>query len=221
MSTGFDDLIDRANRFFTELAANNSRDWFEQRKAYYTGQIRKPAELLAGLLAEDISRLTGVPHAPKLFRIYRDVRFSKDKTPYNPHLHMMWRPDARDAPGWFFGAAPSYLILGTGLMTLQGNALTRYRAHVDRDGAALAAAIEGDAKEVGADISDWGPPPLKRVPKPYAPDHPQADLLRRKALAITAALPPTWRDTGLVDAIGTLATALKPVWSELDRTLAG
>jgi uncharacterized protein (DUF2461 family) len=45
---------------------------------------------MSDLFAEDLARLTGKPHVPKVFRIHRDVRFSKDKTPYNTHLHLMW-----------------------------------------------------------------------------------------------------------------------------------
>ncbi len=99
MSDGFSELIDESNRFFLELKANNTREWFQDRKDFYTAEIKKPAELLADLLAEDLNRLTGVPHKPKLFRIHRDVRFSKDKTPYNAHLHFQWnRPDRDMAP---------------------------------------------------------------------------------------------------------------------------
>jgi uncharacterized protein (DUF2461 family) len=75
--------------------------------------------LLANLLAEDIVRLTGKPHVPKVFRIYRDVRLSKDKSPYDPHLNMLWSRKSDDAaPAWFFGSAPDYLIVGTGVPNL-------------------------------------------------------------------------------------------------------
>lgn len=81
MSDGFAEMIAQANGFFTQLRENNTREFFEAHKATYNSEIKKPAELLADLLAEDLARTTGQAHKPKLFRIHRDVRFSKDKTP--------------------------------------------------------------------------------------------------------------------------------------------
>jgi uncharacterized protein (TIGR02453 family) len=216
MPDGFVELIDTSNAFFADLAQNNTRSWFEPRKAQYIAEIRKPAELLGEILAEDIAHLTGKPHDPKLFRIYRDVRFSKDKTPYNAHLHLMWSRGAATAPVWFFGSAPDYLTVGMGLVGLQGPALARFRTFIDSRGDALKAAMDGAAQSAGAAISDWGPAPLKNVPKPYDPDHPHADLLKRKALAISAPLAAGWRETGVVPAVQSTLKALFPVWRLID-----
>ena len=124
MADGFADLIEVSNRFFAELKVNNTREWFQDRKDFYNTDIKKPAELLADLLAEDLNRLTGNPHKPKLFRIHRDVRFSKDKTPYNPHLHFQWsRPDTATAPNWFLGSSPDYLIVAMGVGPAVGEGL--------------------------------------------------------------------------------------------------
>lgn len=221
MSDGFDELISEARSFFLDLGKNNSKEWFEPRKTQYNERIRKPAELLADLFAEDLSRLTGAALKPKVFRIYRDVRFSKDKTPYNPHLHLSWFP-AGDAqrPGWFFGAAPEYLLLGTGLPGLAGPDLTRFRAAIDRDGAALEAALQRAGEASGACLSDFGPEPLKRVPKPYPQDHPQADLLRRKSLFVKSDMPEGWASDGLLKTMKAQAQSLLPVWSWLDHAMA-
>jgi hypothetical protein len=106
MSDGFAEMIPRAVDFFRRLGADNTKAFYEAHKDFYTAEIRKPAELMADLFAEDLARHTGKPHGPKVFRIHRDVRFSKDKTPYNTHLHLMWsRPGDALAPAWFFGAA--------------------------------------------------------------------------------------------------------------------
>ncbi|MEM9012740.1 MAG: DUF2461 domain-containing protein [Pseudomonadota bacterium] len=217
MADGFAEMVVTANGFFAELARNNSKDWYEPRKAFYTTEIKKPAELLGNLLAEDFARLTGKPHKPKIFRIHRDVRFSKDKTPYNAHLHILWtQQQGETAPAWFFGSAPDYISLSTGVMGLQGDRLTRFRAFVDREGDALTDAIEGAA---GAEISTWGPDPLKRVPKPYDQDHPHAELLKRKNLIVTVPPAGNWKADGLVPAIVATAEALLPVWRLLDEHL--
>jgi uncharacterized protein (TIGR02453 family) len=218
MPDGFAELILGANRFFADLARNNSRDWYEPRKALYTEEIRKPALLLADMLAEDLSRLTGTALTPKLYRIHRDVRFSKDKTPYNPHLHIGLQQAGGDAAaGWFFGSSPDYLVLCAGLPGLSGAALTGYRGFVDTEGEDLAEAIAEAARSVGANLSHWGAAPLKRVPKPYPPDHPQAELLKRKSLVLQATPQGDWASDPLMPALRTVANGLLPVWRMLDR----
>lgn len=213
---GFCDLIDRSTDFFTKLKANNTKPFYEEHKAFYTAQIKKPAELLLDVIGDKISRKTGVGHKGKLFRIHRDVRFSKDKTPYNAHLHLLWSQPSEGAPAWFFGAAPEYLTLGTGVMGLKGEPLTQYRTLIDRDGDAVQNAIQAAAGTVQARVSDWGPEPLKRVPKPYNPDHRHGALLKRKALAVTADLPIDWRAAGLVTSVMTVVDGLLPVWAILN-----
>ena len=218
MADGFEDMVDAALKLFAGLEKNNSKDWFDPRKAHYKEAVAGPAAFFADLVAEDIARLTSKAHSPKVFRIYRDVRFSKDKTPLNTHLHLMWsRPDG-DAltPAWFWGLSREYFILGLGVMGLQGPALTRYRGFVDTHGDDLQATL--DAAD-GAALSDWGPEPLKRVPKPFDPDHPHADLLKRKALAVSAPMPEDWRDRGLVKATAGRIEDLLPLWQLLHDRL--
>lgn len=203
MTDGFTQMLDEANLFFIGLAANNRKDWYEPRKEHYASAIRKPAEMMASILAEDLSRMTGVGHLPKVFRIHRDVRFSKDKTPYNAHLHILWsqsgKKEAGLAPAFFFGAEPGKLVVGMGIMGLKGEALIRYRAMVDGWGEALTDVLTG----TGARLSDWGDPALKRVPPPYPQDHPHGDLLKRKNLIVMADLGDDWRKdgTGLAKAV--------------------
>lgn len=218
MADGFEQMADEALAFFAKLQKNNSKNWFEPYKAHYKDTIAGPAGFFADLMAEDIARITGKPHIPKVFRIYRDVRFSKDKTPFNTHLHIMWSPADKNpaGPAWFWGLAQDYFVLGMGLMSLQGQNLTRYRAFVDKHGNSLQDALNQTAS-ARAEISDWGPEPLKRVPKPYDQDHPHAALLKRKALAISAPMTADWRETGLVKATVSRAETLMPVWSLFDK----
>ncbi len=221
MADGFEEMVDAAAAFFTKLETNNSKDWFEPHKGHYKDAIAGPAAFFADLMAEDIARLTGKPHQPKVFRIYRDVRFSKDKTPLNTHLHVMWSPAGSDplAPSWFWGLSPTYFVMGMGIMGLQGESLTRYRAFVDRWGDGLQEALDQVGDQIGASISDWGPEPLKNVPKPYDPDHPHGALLRRKALAVSAPMPQDWRQAGVLRASVNTAKGLLPVWEMFDTHL--
>ena len=202
MSTdGFTQMIDDSNAFFAELKQNNTKEWFNPRKDHYNENIKKPAEFFADLMAEDLSRIAGRAMKPKLFRIYRDVRFSKDKTPLNAHLHMMWSAaeEAPFTPFYYFGSEPGDMTVGFGISGLRKEGLTRFRAFIDQHGDALARAIA----QTGMAFSSWGDAPLKKVPKPFDPDHPHGDLLRRKNLMLHAKMDDGWRkaDGGLVSAV--------------------
>lgn len=216
MADGFEMMVDAALAFFAELKHNNSKDWFNPRKDHYKSDIQKPAELLADLMAEDFSRVLGRHYSPKVFRIYRDVRFSKDKTPLNTHLHLMWSDTQATgpAPSFFFGLSEAYFMLGAGLMTLQGPSLTRFREHINAHGDALQRAID-TASQSGVSLSEWGPEPLKRVPKPFGQDHPHAEFLKRKAFTVQAPIPDDWRKIGLTRTLLARASDLKPIVDQL------
>ena len=220
MTDGFTQLIDDGNTFFTQLAQNNTKDWFDPRKDYYNENIKKPAMFFADLLADDFSRIAGVAHKAKVFRIYRDVRFSKDKTPFKPHLHILWSPisDNPMAPSFFFASEPSYLGVGFGIPSMQGAALTRFRALVDVWGDQLVEAID----RTGMGFSDWGAAPHKRVPKPYTADHPHAELLKRKRMVLGAPLSQGWRtdDGGLIKAVRHAFETTEPVRQLLNEKLS-
>jgi uncharacterized protein (DUF2461 family) len=99
---------------------------------FYRDEIKKPAELDGRPFRRRPRPATGKPHVPKVFRIHRDVRFSKDKTPYNTHLHLLWsRRRGGERPAWFFGASPDYLTFGMGVMGLEKDTLTRFRQMID------------------------------------------------------------------------------------------
>lgn len=209
MSDGFTEMIDAAVPFLAELAENNSKAWFEPRKDHYAEVIRKPAELMAAILAEDLGRAVGQGLQPKVFRIHRDVRFSKDKTPYKTHLHMMWS-HAKTPAVLFFGVEPGQMVVGCGVMAFDAAQLVRYRAMLGSEGAAFATLIAAGR------LSDHGPAPLKRVPSPYAADHRHAELLRRKNLIVTRDMAQGWRGT-LVKAIGQEIAPLLPLYHALNQ----
>lgn len=217
---GFTQMIDDSNAFFAQLSLNNSKDWFSPHKDHYTNAIKKPAAFFADLLADDFSRIAGRPMKPKVFRIYRDIRFSKDKTPLNAHLHILWSPitDNPFAPAFFFASRPDYLGIGFGIPAIKGAALTRFRAFVDGWGDQLVEAIDDTAMT----FSDWGAEPLKRVPKPYDQDHPHGVLLKKKGLLLGAPLHPDWRtaDGGLIKAVRDQFEAAEPVRKLLNEKLS-
>jgi uncharacterized protein (TIGR02453 family) len=205
---GFDAMLIEARGFFRELAAHNSRDWFDPRKDHYDAAIRRPAEILSHAMADDITRLTGTPHRAKVFRIHRDVRFSKDKSPYNAWLQLVWTPFDPNplSPVLFFSVEPDDTVLGCGFLGLKGADLTRYRAFVDAHGTELQAAIGA----AGGILSDHMAEPLARVPRPYAADHPHGDLLRRKSLLAMQLLGRDWMP-GSEGMVSALIDAIRPM----------
>lgn len=212
---GFASMVDDAVAFFSDLDANNTKEWFEPRKEHYQKAIRQPAELLSELVADAISQLTGVGHSGKVYRIHRDVRFSKDKRPYNTHLHMLWsaKSAGEGAPAWFFACSPTMLTVNMGCASLKGEQLTRYRKMIDDHGDELQEALH----TAGLPFSSWGEEPLKKTPAPYGDDHPHAAMLKRRSLILDAPLGQGWRSNGdeLLTAIHARCVTLKPVWDIL------
>ncbi len=209
---GFVRMISDAQTFFGKLRKNNRKDWFDPRKEEYRETILKPAELFSTLMEEELSKLAGAGQSGKIFRIYRDVRFSKDKTPYNAHLHILWSETggAPHMPAFFFGADPDGVHVGLGAVGFKGDALTRYRKLIDARGDELIAAMEA----AGAALSDFGAAPLKRVPSGFDPDHPHAELLKRKGFVAMTEVT-DWRDGGVIETVRDTYKALMPVYRML------
>lgn len=215
MADLFANLIPNAQTFFSELGSNNNKDWFDANKTRYVDQVRKPAETLAEMMSDDFSKLTGRRLAAKVYRINRDVRFSKDKSPYNTHLHMLWSFAAEDRPGFFFAVSPSYLTFAAGVMSFSSGGLDWARHAIADEPQPWLSALEL-ARSRGGDLADWGAEPLKRVPKPWEETHPAGELLRRKSLIMSIPLDQTDASEGLPDVLRKAAEDLLPFWSCFD-----
>lgn len=165
--------------FLQALKANNNRDWFKANKERYEAAIKWPAEAFSDEMVRRLEKLTKIAHTGKVFRIHRDVRFSKDKTPYNAHLRVSFTPrhGTADPPAWFFGVDPQGCAMGAGYLAFDKQRLDSFRSRIDKlAGKSLIKLLDRLRKD-GFRISE---PELKRVPSPFAGDHPRADLLRRK-----------------------------------------
>ncbi|OUS38766.1 TIGR02453 family protein [Rhodobacterales bacterium 56_14_T64] len=186
MTDPFAQLIPEAKIFLRELAANNNRDWFTASKARYQAELKAPAMLLQEQLTADLAKTAGDRVSAKLFRPQRDIRFSKDKTPYHNHLHMFWQIQGRLEFGLFLGVSPDYCRIGGGVMGFDKTQLLDWRTAIDgAEGIEIAAQLDNLAHQ-GFIAED---PELKRVPSAFDKDHAQGDLLRRKSLTVWRNMP--------------------------------
>ncbi|WP_027259427.1 MULTISPECIES: TIGR02453 family protein [Leisingera] len=178
MTDTFAQLIPDARAFLAALSQNNSRDWFTAQKDRYETELKSPALRLLDEISQAITRRSGAPVTGKLFRPQRDVRFSKDKTPYTTHLHLMWTLNSSGC-ALFFGLAPDYCTAGGGIMGFSKPQLPRWRAAIDGAYGDEIAALTDILALKGFAVKD---PELKRVPAPYGKAHPHGHLLQRKSL---------------------------------------
>jgi len=198
--------------FLEDLKANNNRDWFAQNKPAYEQAVKFPAQQFCDLMVDALAELTGEAHDFKIFRVHRDVRFSKDKTPYNAHLHISFVPAKRRgaSPAWFFGLAPGKLSLGAGMFGFDKQVLEIYRENVAGPGGRELAGILDKIAGDGIRVSE---PELKRVPPGFDKDHVFAENLRRKSLAVWIDLNRTRivSEPNLVPSCATSFGRLKPI----------
>jgi uncharacterized protein (TIGR02453 family) len=190
----FNGFSDDAIQFFLELQAEQSRTWFKAHQADYSRVCRRPLELFVAELCERLVDVyPGLVDAePHIFRIQRDTRFAKNKEPYKTNVaaDVPIRPRLDDeqehgVPGLYvsFGLDGEYIGIGAWHMTPA--VLLRYRALLDnpRHGAQFQKLVDGLLAR-GNQVAAMEK--LKRVPPPYAQDHPRAELLKHKGLAVMA-----------------------------------
>lgn len=121
--------------FFKELEKSNNREWFHEHKKEYEKDVKEPfLNLLESLIPELIKLDPTTPQNPKeaLFRINRDTRFSKDKTPYHTLLKAGFSSGGKKSklPGFYLGISAEKIHVGGGLFTLKGTALKAVRTSI-------------------------------------------------------------------------------------------
>jgi uncharacterized protein (TIGR02453 family) len=181
-----------AIRFLLELRANNERSWFQPRKAEYERLLKEPLEALCMALGERFAA-RNVPlqaDAGSPFRIYRDVRFSKDKSPYKTYVSASFpgvgerlaahgRTEEVHRPGGYFSFSPDESYVGGGMWRPERVRLDAWRRLVVDEPKRLHSVI--DAPEFASAFGQLDAEErLKRVPPGFPADHPDAELLKLK-----------------------------------------
>ncbi len=172
--------------FLKELERNNNREWFKANKGRYEDLIKEPAlEFIAGF-APHLRRISphfqAIPKASggSLFRIHKDVRFSKDKSPYKTSVGIQFRhQQGRDAhaPGFYLHIERGGVFVGSGMWRPDGPALKKIRDHLVADSRGWKKAVSGKPFLSGWSLEGEA---LKRPPRGYDPEHPLVEDLKRK-----------------------------------------
>ncbi|HEU5305880.1 MAG TPA: DUF2461 domain-containing protein [Acidimicrobiia bacterium] len=163
-----------AVEFFEGLEDDNSRAYWQAHKAVYEQSVKEPMEALLTELEDEFG-------SGKVFRPYRDVRFSTDKTPYKLNC-------AAHLSGGYVSVSADELFVGSGLYMPMSDDLKRFRAAIDDDRTGreleqIVAALRTAKYDVGAHDS------VKTAPRGYAKDHPRIELLKLKGIVMSKAWP--------------------------------
>lgn len=158
--------------FFAELRQNNTKEWWAAHRARFDAHVAAPLEELAAALADEFGDL-------KIFRPYRDVRFSADKSPYKLQIGMV----TRSRVAHYLQLSEEGMLTGGGVYDVPAPALTRFRELVDDD------ASGGRLQQLLDDLAARGftlmsADALRTAPRGYATDHPRIELLRLRRLAV-------------------------------------
>lgn len=180
-------------RFFRELKQNNNRDWFKANKPRYQAAVVEPMSAFILAMAPHLERISPCYLADprqSMFRIHRDTRFARDKTPYKTHAACHFRHTAgRDAhaPGFYAHFATDELMFGGGIWLPPADRLARIREAIADNPVAWSRVINARAvKERGGVQGEQ----LKRAPRGFDPEHPHIEDLKLKSFYVMVAVEP-------------------------------
>ena len=173
-------------KFLRDLKKNNDKAWFADNKARYEEVVRAPLLDFIAAFNGPLQKISNHyvadprPVGGSMFRIYRDTRFSKDKTPYKTQASAHFRHEAAKnvhAPGFYLHLEPGNVFAGAGLWQPDADALRKIRTSIHDDPKAWKKAAYGKTF-----AADWeiGGEVLKRPPKGFDPAHPFIEDLKRK-----------------------------------------
>ena len=225
--SSFSGFPDGAVRFLSDLAMNNKKAWFEAHRNDYDRFIVDPAKAFTEAMGERLTAYApGIVAEPRvngsIFRIYRDVRFSKDKRPYKTHLGIfMWEGGGRkmECPGFYFHLEPPNLLLGGGIHIFSKTLLHEYRRSVvhPKHGSDLSEAVVSVSK-----CLKIGGRHYKRTPRGYDSDHLLSDFLLFNGLTVwtEAPIPAALHGAEIIDHCFDVFRKMLPIHTWL-RGMAG
>ena len=212
--------------FLRRLKRNNRRPWFQKNKPIYDEKVRQPmVELVQALNHELLGIAPEMVTEPRraIYRIYRDVRFSPDKSPYKTHIAALFTP--RNLPkhaggGFYIHLSPDELLVAGGVYMPGPKELWEIRNHIAQNAATLRRIVaERRFKEYFGSLEG---DQLTRVPKGFPCTHPAADLLRHKQFLVSVThSPEKGLDPGLLGFLIRYFRAMTPLIRFLNKPLMG
>ena len=194
MRSSFPGFPPEALRFFRGLARNNNRDWFLPRKPLFEGKVKEPMRQLVdalNLALHDFAPEYETDPDKAIFRIYRDVRFSKDKKPYKEQIAATFR--RRGTPhhqgGYYVAVSHKSIAVGGGVYMPEPALLLAIRQHIADRHEEFRRILA--AQPVRRLLGSLEGEQLSRVPRGFSADHPAAALLRYKYYILYKDLPPS------------------------------
>ncbi|MCU7906388.1 MAG: DUF2461 domain-containing protein [Candidatus Thiodiazotropha sp. (ex Epidulcina cf. delphinae)] len=183
---GFNGFPTQSIPFLQDLAGHNDREWFEANKHNYESYIREPALAFIEEMAPKLQGISTQFHAiakktgGSLMRVYRDTRFSKDKTPYKTNIGIQFRhilgKDVH-APGFYLHIEPGECFIGAGIWHPESKTLAKIRNFITDNPAAWQAALTQTGFRRHFQLVGDS---LVRPPKGFPADHPLIEDLKRK-----------------------------------------
>jgi len=179
-------------QFMRNLARNNRREWFQPRKATFEEKVKLPmrqlVEAVNAAMASFAPEYVTDPDKA-IYRIYRDTRFSKDKTPYKDHIAASFpRRGSPEGAGYYFAVSHKEVAIGGGIYMPAPETLLAIRTRMAEHHQEFRKLVKSRAvKQLLGEVQGEQ---LTRVPKGFACDHPAADLLRHKQFLLYVELDP-------------------------------
>jgi uncharacterized protein (TIGR02453 family) len=226
VSSGFPGFPPEMVQFLRALKRNNRREWFQPRKHLYEQQVKEPMlELVTALNGDFMKFAPNFVTEPKkaVFRIYRDTRFSADKTPYKTHVAAsFWRrgSDYTGAGGFYFSVSHDQIEVAGGIWHPSPETMLLVRTHI--------AASYPEMRRILANkksrklVGDLQGEELTRAPKGFDPQHPALDLIKKKDWILDVSLDSALATTPkLYREIVDRFRAIAPLIEYLNRPLIG
>jgi len=185
MRPQFPGFSPEALQFFRNLSRHNNRDWFQPRKAIFDEQVKQPMRNLVEALNAGMKSFApeyATDPDKAIYRIYRDTRFSKDKTPYKDHIGASFYrrgTGPHKYGGFYVQISHKEVAVGGGVYMPEPDVLLAIRTHIAENHQKLRKILAVPA--IRRTLGEMQGDQLSRVPKGFAADHPAADLLRFKS----------------------------------------
>jgi|SRR5579885_301147 uncharacterized protein (TIGR02453 family) len=212
-----------AVKFLRGLKRNNNREWFEARRAIFERELKKPMLAVIERVTDAMTEFAPAhvrPAQRSMMRIYRDTRFSADKTPYKTHVSAWWTHaglEKTSGGGYYFHFSPAEVVIAAGIYMPAREQLLAIRLQLLEEHAEFRRLLNDKKLRKLMDI-DLDRAALTRPPKGFSADHPGIDLIRQQQWGVLARLPgEAALDKNLVNEIVTRFRLAAPIVNFLNR----